>query len=141
MNILDLLGLGALMEKVNLVILGLKIVVLVFIVGWVRAHIGGGRLGTFLMLLIGYLVLFRYWFLTGPLAILYLLAITGITGLAMDIVFTHGYYNPFAKQPVNPGQEFIQGGERTAEYKNNPAYGAQSQLMQRVKQRLIRRDR
>ena len=127
-----LLGLGpiaSLLEKVNLVILGLKIVVLLFVVGWVRTHVGGGRLGTFVLLLVGYLILFPYWYLFGPLAILYLLAITGVTGLAMDIVFTHQAYNPFG-----PGTPTV--GEERAAYLNNPAMGLQSKITQMFRKKI-----
>ncbi len=127
---------GDLINKFNLVILGLKLVVLIFIVGWVRTHIGGGKLGTFLMLFIGYLALFRYWFLTGPIAIIYLLAITGVTGLAMDIVFTRSYYTK-----GGGGMEAMEGSERDAEYANNPAYGMQNMIRQNALQKFIRRGR
>ncbi len=130
-NFLVNLLFGDLVNKFNLVMLGFKVVVLVFIVGWVRAHIGGGRLGTFIMLFLGYLLLFRYWALTGPIALLYLMAITGITGLAMDIVFTRGYY-------TGGGLEEAASQERTAEYLNNPAYGAQNKYKQNILQRFLR---
>ena len=132
-SLVDLLF-GGMIQKFNLVMLGLKLVILVFLVGWVRAHIGGGRLGTFIMLFLGYLLLFRYWALTGPIAILYLLAITGITGLAMDIVFTHQQYNPFSK-----GARETAGEERSAEYLNNPAYGMQNKYKQNVFMKMFRK--
>ncbi len=125
--LMKLLGLGpiaSVLQKVNLVILGLKIVVLLFIVGWVRGHVGGGRLGTFILLLVGYLILFPYWHLFGPLAILYLLAITGVTGLAMDLVFTHQAYNPFGPGGPNAGEE-------RASYLNNPTMGLQNLIRRR----------
>lgn len=122
------------MEKFNLVILGLKLVILIFIVGWVRVHIGGGRWGTFIMLLIGYLALFKYWFLTGPIAIIYLLAISGITGLAMDVVFTRQYYTS-----GKGGLAGMEGGERDAEYANNPAFGAQNQIKANAIKRILKR--
>ena len=76
----------------DLVMTGLKILVLLFIVGWVRSRLGGGLIATIVMLFVGYFVLFPYWFLFGPLSIIYVLAIVGASGLVMDFVFTHEAY-------------------------------------------------
>ena len=76
----------------EVVMLGLKIVMLLFIIGWVRSHLGGGLLATMVMLFIGYLALFQYFAVFGPLTILYLLIIMGVGGAITDLAFGRHEY-------------------------------------------------
>ncbi len=85
-------GLCTLIPYCNLVILGLKIVMLLFIIGWVRGHLGGGMVATIVMLFIGYLALFQYFYVFGPMTIVYLLIIMGIGGMVQDLAFGSSMY-------------------------------------------------
>ena len=84
----------------ELVMLGLKIVMLLFIVGWVRGHLGGGLLATIVMLFLGYLALFQYFAVFGPLTLVYLLVIMGAGGVITDLAFgRHEYGLASMEQP------------------------------------------
>jgi F0F1-type ATP synthase assembly protein I len=76
----------------ELVLLGFKVVMLLFLVGWVRSHLGGGLVATIVMLVLGYLVLFVYFDIFGPLTLVYLLLIMGVTGIIQDLAFGGGHY-------------------------------------------------
>ena len=96
-NALSKIGFGSLYKAVpqlGFLMIGLRIVVLLFLIGWVRTHMGGGTIATVVMLVIGYFMLFKYWYLFGPLAIIYLLAIFGAMGLITDFLFTRQHYLP-----------------------------------------------
>ena len=85
-------GLCSFIPYCNLVILGLKIVMLLFIISWVRGHLGGGMVATIVMLFIGYLALFQYFYVFGPMTIVYLLIIMGVGGLVQDLAFGSSMY-------------------------------------------------
>ena len=87
-------SLCGILPQCTLVILGLKVVVLLFLIGWVRSHLGSGILPTLAMLVIGYLILFQYWFLFGPLSIIYIIAILGGLNLFVTFIFTKESYVP-----------------------------------------------
>jgi hypothetical protein len=73
--------------EVNLLVLGFKIVALLFIVGWVRSHLGGGLVSTVVMLVVSYMLLFEYFIIFGPLALLYFVMIVGLGGTIADFFF------------------------------------------------------
>ena len=85
-------GACSLIPNCELVLLGLKIVMLLFIVGWVRSHLGGGLVATIVMLFIGYLALFQYFYMFGPLTIVYLLIIMNVGGMITDFAFGRHEY-------------------------------------------------
>ena len=85
-------GICSMIPNCELVILGLKIVMLMFIIGWVRSHLGGGMVATIVMLFIGYLALFQYFYVFGPMTIIYLLIIMGVGGAVTDIAFGRHEY-------------------------------------------------
>ncbi len=74
----------------NLIMTGFKIIILVFIVGWVRKRLGGGTLASVIMLIIGYFVLFPGWFLFGPLGVLWLIVLSHLTHLITTFGFAKG---------------------------------------------------
>ncbi|MCD6414632.1 MAG: hypothetical protein J7L23_03310 [Candidatus Diapherotrites archaeon] len=84
--------LGDIKNTIDLLFLGFKVVVLVFLVGWVRGHLGGGIIATVAILIIGWLVLFKYFYLFGPMAVIYLILIVGGSGVIMDIAFGRSMY-------------------------------------------------
>ena len=75
------------MDSVNLLILGFKIVVLLFIVQFVRGRFGGGPIVTILILVLGYVMLFSN---LAPIfttaMFIYLFIIFGFSMLVMDLV-------------------------------------------------------
>lgn len=74
----------------NLFMIGFKVFILVFIVGWVRKRLGGGTIASVVMLFVGYFVLFPGWFLFGPLGIFWLLALSHLTHLITTFGFAKG---------------------------------------------------
>lgn len=79
----DLLGIK---DEFSLIMLGLKVVVLLFIVSFVRGRFAGGPIVTVLVLVLGYVVLFQNWMMFGPLMIIYLLVTFGFTAILIDLV-------------------------------------------------------
>lgn len=72
-------------ETLDLVILGFKIVVLLFIVQFARNRFGGGTLVTVLILVLGYIMLFPLWPIFGPMMFIYLFIVFGFSMLVMDL--------------------------------------------------------
>ena len=89
-------------KECEYLILGLRVVVLLFLVGWVRSRMGGGLIATVVLLFVGYLVLFQFWWLFGPLAIVYLAAMYGALGMFITFLFTKEAYFPGLKMPGGP---------------------------------------
>jgi hypothetical protein len=75
------------LDTVNLLILGFKIVVLLFIVQFVRGRFGGGPIVTILILVLGYVMLFSN---LAPIfttaMFIYLFIIFGFSMLVVDLV-------------------------------------------------------
>jgi len=92
------------MDTVNLLILGFKIVILLFIVQFVRGRFGGGPIVTILILVLGYVMLFSN---LAPIfttaMFIYLFIIFGFSMLVMDLVI--------AKPWAGGGEE--EGGHTT----------------------------
>lgn len=82
---------GGLLEEVGWLMIGFKLVVLIFIVGFVRSRFGGGPLVTLLTLGIGYIVFFQQWYIFGPMMFIYLFIIFGFSAILMDIAITGGH--------------------------------------------------
>lgn len=82
---------GGLLEEVGWLMIGFKLVVLIFIVGFVRSRFGGGPLVTILTLGIGYIVFFQQWYIFGPMMFIYLFIIFGFSAVIMDIAITGGH--------------------------------------------------
>jgi hypothetical protein len=90
-------------QTIDLIILGFKIVVLLFIVQFVRSRFGSGPIVTILILVLGYIVLFQLWAVFAPGMFIYLLIFFGFTGIIFDLVIS----KPWAKG----GGEEEEGGE------------------------------
>lgn len=92
-------------DAFGLIMLGFKIVILIFIVGWVRGHLGGGLVATVAILIIGWFVFFEYFAIFGPMAIVYLILIIGGSGVIMDLAFGRGMYleEPFMGKDAMEG--------------------------------------
>ena len=72
----------------DLIMLAIKIVVLLFIIQFVRERFGNSWFATLLIFGLGYIVLFQAWAIFGPIMIIYMLIIFGFTGLAMDLAIS-----------------------------------------------------
>ncbi|MCD6522161.1 MAG: hypothetical protein J7K68_00270 [Candidatus Diapherotrites archaeon] len=89
-------GLCGLVPQCRYIMIGLKIVVLLFLVGWVRNRLGSGLIATIVLLFVGYLILFPFWPIFGPLAIVYLAAMYGALGLIVTFIFAKSHLFPGA---------------------------------------------
>ena len=67
--------------------LGLKIVILLTIVGYVKGHIENGTISTILIAIFAYFILFYNWSWLGPLYIVYMLLTFGAAGMFVDFIF------------------------------------------------------
>ncbi len=94
----------------NYILIGFKLVLLMFVIGWVREHLGGGMIASVVILLLGYLALFPYFFIFGPMLVLYLFMIMGFTGIIQDMAFGKGYYG-LGAQESHGAAENIAGGK------------------------------
>lgn len=87
--------LESLLADWNLAVTGFKIIVMLFIVQYVRNHFEGGIFPTILTAVLCYIFLFHYWYVFGPIMLVYLMVIFGFTSILMDIAITR----PWAKEP------------------------------------------
>jgi Na+-translocating ferredoxin:NAD+ oxidoreductase RnfE subunit len=76
----------------DLIVIGFKIVLLMFVIGWVREHLGGGTIASIVMLILGYLTLFPYFYLFGPMLAVYLVIMLGLANIIQDLTFGLGFY-------------------------------------------------
>ena len=83
---------GGVFETIDLIVVGFKIIVLLFIISFVRNRFGGGTIATILTLVIGYIVLFQPWDGFGPLFFVYLFIIFGFTAILFDIAITKPWH-------------------------------------------------
>ena len=74
-----------LIGDINLAITGFKIIVLLFIIQFIRSHFNAGVLPILLTIVIGYIFLFHYWAIFGPIMLVYFLLIFGFTSALLDI--------------------------------------------------------
>lgn len=100
-------GICSMIPQCELIMLGFRIIVLLFLIQWVRMRLGGGMIASVVVLVIGYFVLFEFWWLFGPLAIVYLAAIFGAIGLVTDFFFTKQHYFPETGMPNERPPPFI----------------------------------
>lgn len=99
---------GGVITDINLILLGFKLVILLFIVSFVRARFGGGPVVTILVFLLGYIMLFTdYFAIFGPAMFIYLFVIFGFTSIVFDLAIA----KPWKKMPK------MEGGEPDTTYK------------------------
>ena len=97
---------GGIFEELGWLMIGFKIVVLIFIIGFVRARFTDNTLVTILTLGLGYIVLFQYWYLFGPMMLIYLFIIFGFSAVLVDIAIT----KPWTKHAWTGKNEGMYGG-------------------------------
>ena len=71
----------------NLII---KIFVLMTLVSWVKNHVGTGPMSWILVGGMGYFILFDGWKIFGPIYVLYMLLMFGVSGVIIDFFFVGG---------------------------------------------------
>ena len=72
---------------VNLIV---KIFVLLTLISWVKNHVGSGPLSWILVAGMGYFILFDGWRIFGPIYVLYMLLMFGVSGVIIDFFFVGG---------------------------------------------------
>jgi len=60
------------------------------IVSWIKNHVGSGPLSYIIMLGMGYFIIFDGWKIFGPIYVLYMLLMFGISGVIIDFFFVGG---------------------------------------------------
>ena len=89
-------------DTFSLLFLGIKLVILLFIIQYVRGHFGSGPIVTVLTLILGYIILFQNWMIFGPLMIFYLFVVFGFSAILMDLAIV----KPWKRAPeMGEGQD------------------------------------
>ena len=81
---LDIFGIFEFLGDLNLVI---KIFAWLTLVSWIRNHVGTGPVSWILIIGLPYFVIFNGWQLFGPIYVLYMLLMFGISGIIIDFFF------------------------------------------------------
>ena len=76
-----------LFADINLIV---KIFVLMTLISWVKNHLGTGPLSWILIAGMGYFILFDGWAIFGPIYILYILLMFGVSAVIIDFFFVGG---------------------------------------------------
>jgi hypothetical protein len=88
------------MEDLSLLMMAFKIVILLFIIQFVRNRFGGGTIVTLLVLGLGYVMLFtNYFAIFGPMMFIYLFISFGFISLLFDLSIA----KPWKKMPTEGG--------------------------------------
>lgn len=98
-------------QTINLIVFGFKIIVLLFIVQFVRGRFGGGPIVTILILVLGYLFLDYMWFFFGSMMAIYLFIAFGFSMLIMDLVIA----KPWARGAMEEGEGHMTGKQYSEE--------------------------
>ena len=95
----------------------IKIFVLLTLISWVNNHIGKGPLSLILIGGIGYFVLFDGWKLFGPIYVLYMLLMFGVSGVIIDFFFVGGGGGPEKEGMESPVSSGVDIQKRMASQK------------------------
>ncbi|MEM0372691.1 MAG: hypothetical protein QXO69_02520 [archaeon] len=86
---------AGIIEDVSLLMLAFKIVILLFIVQFVRNRFGGGTIVTLLVLGLGYVMLFtNYFAIFGPVMFIYLFISFGFISILFDLSIARPWKKP-----------------------------------------------
>ncbi len=91
------------------------------LVSWVKNHLGTGPLSWILVAGMGYFILFDGWKIFGPIYVLYMLLMFGVSSVVIDFFFVGGGGGPEKEgleSPVSSGADIM---KRMASQKANPA--------------------
>jgi hypothetical protein len=75
-------------QDIDLLIIAFKVVILLFIVSFVRGRFGGGPIVTVLIFVLGYIMLFQSWYIFGPMMFIYLFIVFGFSAILFDVAIT-----------------------------------------------------
>jgi hypothetical protein len=109
-------------QMISLVVLGFKIVFLLFIVQFVRARFGGGAMVSILILVLGYVFLEYLAPIFLPMMFLYLFIAFGFSYMLMDLVIA----KPWAG-----------GGEEAEAHMTGKQYAEETAKRQGMQRRLV----
>lgn len=112
----------------NLII---KIFAALMLASWVKNHVGGGPLGIILMGAVGWFVLFDGWALFGPIYVLYMLLMFGISGVIIDFFFINQGGPPEAEGIESPVSSGVDIQKRMHEHGGHAAMSAAQRIMRR----------
>ena len=65
----------------------IKIFAFLTLVAWVRNHLGTGTISWILIIGLAYFIMFDGWVLFGPIYVIYMLLMFGISGILIDFFF------------------------------------------------------
>ncbi len=105
--VLDIFGIFEFFGDLNLVI---KIFAWLTLVSWIRNHVGTGPVSWILIIGLTYFVIFNGWMLFGPIYVLYMLLMFGISGIIIDFFFISAGGPPqppegIEESPVSSGRD------------------------------------
>lgn len=93
---------GQIVDDIQLILFGFKIVILLFIISFVRSRFGGGPIVTILVLLFGYIMLFTdYFVIFGPMMFIYLFIAFGFITIVFDLAIA----KPWKKMDLGGGPD------------------------------------
>ena len=110
LSVMDILNSTLFGGKMNELILGLKIVILLMIIGFVRSHIENKTLSVIVIAIMAYFVLFYSWAWMGPFYIVYMLITFGAAGILVDFFFIR--QSGGHEKPEMAGTDMLMQGAR-----------------------------
>ncbi len=112
--------LNSMQGNINLIILGFKIVILLFIIQFFRNRFGNSPLVTLLVAGVAYLFLFtKYFNIFGPMMFIYFFIILGFTSILMDLALAKPWRDPNSMMKEEKGGEETYHEARKHEQKLN----------------------
>lgn len=82
--VLDIFGIFEFFGDLNFIV---KIFAFIMLVSWVKNHVGSGPVAWILVAGLAYFILFDGWALFGPIYVLYMLLMFGVSGILIDFFF------------------------------------------------------
>ncbi len=92
-----------------MLILAFKLVILLFIISFVRSRFGGGPIVSIMVFLLAYIMLFtNYFYIFGPAMFIYFFIIFGFISILFDLSIA----KPWKKMNLGPDTTSKEAGER-----------------------------
>ena len=120
LGIFDALNpLAGLEEDINLLILGFKLVILLFIIQFFRNRFGNSPVVTLLVAVMAYVFLFTdYFFVFGPMMFVYLFIIFGFTSILFDLAIAKPWKShDFGGGDEGPGTTYKEASQKQQSFK------------------------
>ncbi|MBR9707265.1 MAG: hypothetical protein GOV15_02410 [Candidatus Diapherotrites archaeon] len=110
LGLMDLIGfgggLGGTFKELEL---GLKIVMLLTIIGFVRSHVQDPTVSVILIVIFAYLILIQNWAWLGPFYVFYMLIMFGLAGVIGDFFFVSQTVREHGAQAQMGGEHHMPG--------------------------------